>query len=104
MSPDGQHFLSGDDLRINLWNLEISKECFSMFLSNFFLTMTAVIDTKPVNMNELSEVLTCTEFHPSDPHTFMYSSSKGCVYVADMRKNALCDKTVRGELFLDGRL
>lgn len=83
LSPDGAHFLSGDDLRVNLWNLEISKECFT------------VVDTKPTNMNELSEVLTSTEFHPTDPHNFMYSSSKGCVYVADMRKNALCDKTVR---------
>ncbi len=29
LSADGQVFLSSDDLRINLWNLESSKEAFS---------------------------------------------------------------------------
>jgi len=83
LCSDGELFLSADDLRINLWNIENSKECFT------------VVDTKPTNMSELSEVLTCTEFHPIHPHYFIYSSSKGFVYMADMRKNALCDKTVK---------
>jgi len=75
--------LTGDDLRINIWNLENSKEGFT------------VVDTKPSNMNELSEVLTSAEFHPSEPHNFIYSSSKGIIYMSDMRIQALCDKTVR---------
>jgi len=83
LCSDGELFLSGDDLRINLWNLETSKECFTL------------VDTKPTNMNELSEVLTATEFHPIVPHNFIFSSSKGMVYLGDMRKQALCDKTVR---------
>lgn len=83
LCSDGELFLSADDLRINLWNLESSKECFT------------VVDTKPTNMNELSEVLTATEFHPILPHNFIFSSSKGFVYLGDMRERALCDKTVR---------
>jgi serine/threonine-protein phosphatase 2A regulatory subunit B len=83
LCSDGELFISADDLRVNLWNLEISTEAFT------------VIDTKPTNMNELSEVITATEFHPSEPHSFVWSSSKGLVYLADMRRKSLCDKAVR---------
>jgi len=83
LCSDGELFLTGDDLRINLWNLENCKEGFT------------VVDTKPSNMNELSEVLTSAEFHPLEPHNFIYSSSKGIIYMSDMRVQALCDKTVR---------
>jgi serine/threonine-protein phosphatase 2A regulatory subunit B len=32
LCSDGELFISADDLRINLWNLEISSECFSKSL------------------------------------------------------------------------
>jgi len=80
---DGQLFISADDLRVNLWDLENGAECFT------------IVDCKPTNMNELNEVITCSEFHPKDPHTFVYASSKGLVRMADMRIQAICDKTMR---------
>jgi len=83
LCSDGELFLSGDDLRINLWDLENSKECFT------------IVDTKPVNMSELNEVITATRFHPSDPHHFVYSTSKGLAYLCDMRERALCDKSAK---------
>lgn len=49
---DGEHFLSADDLRVNIWNVEQSKETFS------------VVDIKPPNIDDLSEVITHAEFHP----------------------------------------
>lgn len=42
MSSDGETFISGDDLRINLWNLEISDQCFN------------IIDMKPSNLEDLT--------------------------------------------------
>ncbi len=48
-------------------------------------------------MNELNEVITSVEFHPSESHTFMHASSKGVVKLADMRVQALCDKTVKSK-------
>jgi serine/threonine-protein phosphatase 2A regulatory subunit B len=42
-------------------------------------------------MEELTEVITAAEFHPIDCNTFMYSSSKGTIKLADMRDQALCD-------------
>jgi len=83
LCPDGQLFLSADDLRINMWNLENGGECFT------------IIDCKPPNMNELNEVITSVEFHPTESHSFVHASSKGVVKMADMRSQALCDRTVR---------
>lgn len=73
-------FLSADDLRINLWHIEITDQSFN------------IVDIKPANMEELTEVITAAEFHPYDCATFAYSSSKGCVRLCDMRSQALCDK------------
>jgi len=78
-NSDGETFISSDDLRINLWNLSISDQSFN------------IVDIKPANMEELTEVITCAEFHPIHCNLFMYSSSKGTIKLADMRASALCD-------------
>lgn len=79
INSDGETYMSADDLRINLWNLNISDQSFN------------ILDIKPVNMEELTEVITAAEFHPSSCNLFCYSSSKGTVKLADMRDSALCD-------------
>ncbi|KAL9255487.1 Serine/threonine protein phosphatase 2A 55 kDa regulatory subunit B beta isoform-like protein [Drosera capensis] len=76
---DGETFVSADDLRINLWNLEISNQSFN------------IVDVKPQNMEDLTEVITSAEFHPTHCNTLAYSSSKGSVRLIDLRQSALCD-------------
>nr|VWO96963.1 Transcriptional repressor rco-1 [Ganoderma boninense] len=78
--PRKETYISADDLRINLWNLDISDRSFN------------IVDIKPVNMEELTEVITAAEFHPVHCNLFMYSSSKSNIKLADMRDSALCDK------------
>ncbi|KAA8521291.1 hypothetical protein F0562_011963 [Nyssa sinensis] len=78
-NSDGATFISADDLRINLWNLEISTQSFN------------ILDLKPANMEDLTEVITSAEFHPSHCNTLAYSSSKGSVRLIDLRQSALCD-------------
>ncbi|KAH7105799.1 protein phosphatase 2A regulatory subunit PR55 [Auriculariales sp. MPI-PUGE-AT-0066] len=80
INSDGETYISADDLRVNLWNLNISDQSFN------------IVDIKPVNMEELTEVITAAEFHPSHCNLFMYSSSKGTIKLADMRDSALCDR------------
>jgi serine/threonine-protein phosphatase 2A regulatory subunit B len=41
---DGETFISADDLRINLWNLEISNQSFN------------IVDVKPSNMEDLTGI------------------------------------------------
>ncbi|KAI3525004.1 hypothetical protein L1887_03675 [Cichorium endivia] len=79
-NSDGETFISADDLRINLWNLEISNQSFN------------IVDVKPTNMEDLTEVITCAEFHPTHCSTLAYSSSKGSIRLIDLRQSALCDK------------
>ncbi|CAI9753761.1 unnamed protein product [Fraxinus pennsylvanica] len=78
-NSDGETFISADDLRINLWNLEVSNQSFN------------IIDVKPANMEDLTEVITSAEFHPSHCNMLAYSSSKGSIRLIDLRQSALCD-------------
>ncbi len=71
----------------------------------FVLNMNAqapedIVDIKPVNMEELTEVITAAEFHPSHCNLFMYSSSKSNIKLADMRDSALCDRHAKSALVL----
>ena len=79
LNSDGESFISCDDLRLNLWNLHRPSSCFN------------IVDVKPSNMESLSEVITSADFHPQNCQTFLYSSSRGCVRLGDMRAGALCD-------------
>lgn len=78
-NSDGEHFLSADDLRINLWSYEHAKLSFN------------IVDMKPENMEDLTEVITAARFHPTECNQLLYSSSRGVIRVADMRRSALCD-------------
>lgn len=80
-SPDGETYLSADDLRINLWSLHNTQTTFN------------IVDIKPDDMEELSEVITAAEFHPTCASQLVYSSSKGLVRLCDLRESARVEKT-----------
>lgn len=144
VNSDHETYLSADDLRINLWHLEITDRSFSILSSLFFLLVPAcdswmrvyfydtlhelylrngdtqgmnstlvsmlsffftfaavflyccpppdIVDIKPANMEELTEVITAAECHPHQCNVFVYSSSKGTIRLCDMRAAALCDR------------
>lgn len=79
VNSDQETYMSADDLRINLWHLEVTNQSFN------------IVDIKPANMEELTEVITAAEFHPINCNQFVYSSSKGTIRLCDMRAQALCD-------------
>lgn len=80
LNSDGETYISADDLRINLWNTEISEQSFN------------IVDIKPENMEDLAVVITSASFHPQHCNLFLYSSSKGFIQLHDTRQNALCDQ------------
>ncbi|KAL5021485.1 hypothetical protein ScPMuIL_000640 [Solemya velum] len=80
VNSDQETYLSADDLRVNLWHLEVTDQSFN------------IVDIKPSNMEELTEVITAAEFHPTECNLFVYSSSKGTIRLCDMRQQALCDQ------------
>ncbi|KAL7976402.1 hypothetical protein Chor_015466 [Crotalus horridus] len=80
VNSDCETYMSADDLRINLWHLAITDRSFN------------IVDIKPDNMEDLTEVITASEFHPHHCNLFVYSSSKGSLRLCDMRASALCDK------------
>ena len=52
LSCDGENFISADDLRINIWNVEDNTSVYN------------VLDIKPTNIDDLEEVISHAEFHP----------------------------------------
>ncbi|TSY55763.1 Serine/threonine-protein phosphatase 2A 55 kDa regulatory subunit B beta isoform [Bagarius yarrelli] len=91
VNSDYETYMSTDDLRINLWHLEITNRSFSILYIPVQLCDGDIVDIKPTNMEELTEVITAAEFHPHQCNTFVYSSSKGSIRLCDMRAAALCD-------------
>ena len=81
--PDNEHFLSSDDLAINMWNLENPLEAYN------------IVDLKPHQSQELAEVITHVEFHPRRSDYFVYSSSKGYMALCDLRT---CTNFMRNSL------
>ncbi len=79
-NSDGETFISTDDLRVNMWNVNISKEAFG------------IVDIKPDNMDQLTEVITCSDFHPSHCSLLIYATSKGVIRLGDLRSSALCNQ------------
>lgn len=117
VNSDHETYLSADDLRINLWHLEITDRSFSILFSSFVKKkmlligeqqillllswrrscslmhpLPDIVDIKPANMEELTEVITAAECHPHQCNVFVYSSSKGTIRLCDMRAAALCDR------------
>jgi serine/threonine-protein phosphatase 2A regulatory subunit B len=71
------------------------KDTNHQYLGFIFIALD-IVDIKPANMEELIEVITSAEFHPTSCNIFMYSSSKGTVKLGDMRDAALCDQHAKG--------
>lgn len=90
---------------LSLWinfKLEKCKIIFALFSKWKFLNKCYpdIVDIKPANMEELTEVITAAEFHPNSCNTFVYSSSKGTIRLCDMRASALCDRHSKRKCFL----
>mmetsp|Transcript_20501 Transcript_20501/g.44548 ORF Transcript_20501/g.44548 Transcript_20501/m.44548 type:complete len:451 (+) Transcript_20501:277-1629(+) len=75
-NSDGETYLSADDLRINLWSLQHNKCTYN------------VVDIKPDDMDELSEVITAATFHPKHSDSICYATCKGTVYLCDLREQS----------------
>jgi len=76
-----EFMLTSDDLRVYLWSLEQPNKAF------------IAVDLKPDNLEELSEVITSSQFHPILDDLFLYSTSKGVIRIGDMRVSGICDNT-----------
>ncbi|GAB5570212.1 serine/threonine-protein phosphatase 2A 55 kDa regulatory subunit B beta isoform isoform X4 [Prionailurus iriomotensis] len=97
-----QFLLSTNDKTIKLWKISerdkrpegynLKEEDGRYRDPTTVTTLRYIVDIKPANMEELTEVITAAEFHPNSCNTFVYSSSKGTIRLCDMRASALCDR------------
>lgn len=89
VSHDEEIFLSSDDLRVHLWNLNARTSKGAP--QGGFTT----VDIRPNSMKDLTEVITSTKFHPNHSHMFAYATSRGSVKLCDLRASALCSTYAR---------
>ncbi len=83
-STDEETFLSADDLRINVCNLQIHD-------GNGLNT----VNIKPECMSDLTDVITFADLHPLEYHFFMQSSFFGVVKLGDVRHNSAARQLVQ---------
>ena len=82
-SSDCESIISSDDTTVTMWNTERSAQPSKDDLkgANYF----NLIDKAPKLIHDLSEVITHSQFHPTDSQQFLLASSKGYVEIYDMR-------------------
>jgi serine/threonine-protein phosphatase 2A regulatory subunit B len=82
INTDGETFLSADDLKILLWNVDHGKETFN------------VVDLQPADLAEtVTELITCASFGTEDCHSMLYATSKGVTRLCDLRARCVVDKS-----------
>ena len=82
---DGATFLSADDLRVLLFDIEHSDTACSVL--ELPVAAAASVNTPAAVVDEL---LTVARFHPQHSALFLHGSSSGTVRVADMRLRLNC--------------
>jgi serine/threonine-protein phosphatase 2A regulatory subunit B len=82
VNSDGATFLSADDLRVNLWHLDNAKLSFN------------IVDIKPPTLEELTEVITAADFHPTQVRartlSIAFYASLTCNHLLDRSATCLC--------------
>jgi WD40 repeat protein len=81
VSPDAEHFMCSDDLTINMWNIENTTTAYRL------------VDLRPQNGEELTEIITHVEYHPKRPEIFAFSSSQGYMTLVDTRQTTAFGKS-----------
>jgi serine/threonine-protein phosphatase 2A regulatory subunit B len=75
LSSDHESFVSADDLRLAQWSLDRADMCFDL------------LDIKPDLLQQLTEVITGTQFHPHNNNQLAFSTSRGATRIMDTRSS-----------------
>lgn len=80
IAKNDEFMLTSDDLKIYLWSLNNPNKPYN------------IIDRTPFDMDELSEVITCSSLNKINDNLCLFATSKGIVNLTDMRIAGVCDK------------
>lgn len=76
LASNRQHFITADDLRVYLWNIELPHQAFNL------------VDLKPPQFEGTYRVLTACKYHSIFDYEFAYSTSQGQVIRTDLRQSS----------------
>jgi len=80
LTKNDEFMLTSDDLKIYLWSLNDCNKPYN------------VVNRTPFDMEELSEVITCSSLSKRNDNLFVFGTSKGMVNLVDTRIAGVCDK------------
>lgn len=80
LTKNDEFMLTSDDLKINLWSLNNPDKPYN------------IINRTPFDMDELSEVITCSSLSSKNDNLLLFATSKGMANITDMRIAGVCDK------------
>lgn len=71
--PNGENFITSDDVAVYLWNLERSDRVLRLFELNY------------KRQDEMQKLITCSDFHPTNDFSFTFATSDGILSLCDLR-------------------
>ena len=80
VAKNDEFMLTSDDLKIYLWSLGDPNKPYN------------IINKTPFDMDELSEVITCSTLSKKNDNVLLFGTSTGSLNLADMRIAGNCDK------------
>lgn len=81
INPNGQNFISSDDLNLYLWDLNETQQ------------VIHIVNHKQT-VSEINEVITSAKFHPVNSSEFLWTSTNGTIRIGDLRTKLIMDKPV----------
>ena len=80
LTQNDEFMLTSDDLKIYLWSLHNPNTPYN------------IINKTPFDMDDLSEVITCSSLSKRNDNLFLFGTSTGTINLGDMRIRGVCDK------------
>ena len=81
--PNGENFITSDDVGIYLWNLERPERVLKLFELNH------------KRQDEMQKLITCCDFHPSNDFSFAFSTSDGVLSLCDLRVSKRFERSAK---------
>ena len=77
LGPDMESFITADESRVDLWNIEKTKD-----------EVYNLVDYERRNPVASDERVMCAEFNKGSGFTFLYTTSKGKINICDLRESS----------------
>ena len=77
MSPDNENFITADEGRVDLWNIDKTKD-----------SVYSLVEYKDKSPADYNGRILSAKFNQSSGYSFMYTTSLGSINICDLRESS----------------